>query len=341
MAIRRAGLLIFIIALLYWFFIGWRFQIGVDWNNYLHMYRSASGRPLGELISAAEPAFSALLWLAYVTDGGVILVNVIAAMVFCWGFFAMAKRCVEPFLAIIVATPLVVVVVAMSGIRQAMAMGVLYYLIATWEKRRTLARTMFVLFASLFHFSALFTGVFVALGSRLSPDARIATATSAFAAAVGVYWLFPSRFEFYSEAYVGEGSVTSPGALAHVGLLVIAALVYFAVRRRWHQVLGESELFKYMAVAALLMLPAIYVSSVGASRLSFYLWPLAMYVWSGLPALLRTEGGRYIYRAAVVGASVIIMIIWLQYANSSWAYVPYRNWWWQPEYASLLRRRAF
>ena len=338
MAIRRTGYLLVAIALLFWIMVGWRFHVGVDWNNYHHIYSVAKGQSLGQLIADAEPGFRSLLWLASATGGGLILVNVISALVFCWGFFALAKRCLEPFLAIVVATPLVVVAVAMSGTRQAMAMGIIYYVYATWERRGTLGRTAFVVLASMFHFSALFNAVFVALGSRLTPPARLAVTSFIIATILGVLWFFPDRFEFYSEAYVGEGSVTSPGALAHVVLLAIPAAVYFAVRGRWNQVLGESLLFKYLAMASLMLIPAAYVSSVGASRFSFYLWPVAMYVWSGLPALLRSNASRYLYRMAVVGGSFLILILWLQLANSSWAYLPYRNWWFEPEHSSLYRR---
>lgn len=338
MAVRRPALLLLVIAFLYWFLIGWRFQIGVDWNNYLYIYEAAKNRPFGELVSTSEPAFRAMLWIGSVTGGGVILINAISAFVFCFGFFAMARRCREPFLAICVATPLVAVAVAMSGIRQAMAMGVIYYLFATWEKRGTLARTGFVLLASMFHFSAVFNGIFVALGSRLSPLARIAAAAVVLLATFGTLWIFPDRLQFYSEAYLGEGSVTSPGALAHVFLLVAPALVYFVVRGHWQRVIGESELVRNMAIAALLSLPAVFVTSVGASRFSFYLWPVAMYVWSGLPGLMRSEAARYLYRIAVVAGCALVLILWLEFANSSWAYLPYRNWFWAPDHAPLLRR---
>ena len=338
MAIRRTGYLLAAVAILYWVMVGWRFQIGVDWNNYHYIYSVAKDQSLGELLADNEPGFRALLWFASASGGGLILVNVMSALVFCWGFFALAKRCLEPFLAIVVATPLVVVAVAMSGTRQAMAMGIIYYAIATWDKRGTLGRTVLVVIAGLFHFSAMFNVVFVVLGAKLTPPGRLAATTFVILTMLLVLWLFPDRFEFYSEAYVGEGSVTSPGALAHVILLAIPATVYFAVRGRWNQVLGDSPLLKYLAIASLMLIPAAYVSSVGASRFSFYLWPVAMYVWSGMPALLRSNASRYIYRMAVVGGSLAVLILWLQLANSSWAYVPYRNWWFEREDASLYRR---
>ena len=30
---RRAGFLLFLVALFYWLMIGFRFQVGMDWNN--------------------------------------------------------------------------------------------------------------------------------------------------------------------------------------------------------------------------------------------------------------------------------------------------------------------
>ena len=47
---RRAGVLLLMTALLYWLMIGFRFQVGADWNNYIFIYEARKTYPLSRLI---------------------------------------------------------------------------------------------------------------------------------------------------------------------------------------------------------------------------------------------------------------------------------------------------
>jgi hypothetical protein len=108
--------------------------------------------------------------------------------------------------------------------------------------------------------------------------------------------------------------------------LAAAAATYLLYRKFWIQANGENRLYHHLAIAGLLSLPAVYVSSAGAYRFTLYLWPMAMYVWSGMPGLIKTGTGRMFYRLAIVSLSGALLIGWLTFANSSQAWVPYQNW---------------
>ena len=166
---RRAGFLLLVVGLLYWLMVGFRFQIGMDWNNYIVIYQWKSTYSLAQLLVDREPGYGLLTWIAAQTGGGMVFINAVSGLVFCWGLIAVARRCPEPWIAIAIATPLLVVAVAMSATRQAIAEGIIAYLFATWERRSTLTRIGLVVCASLFHFSALFVLVFVGLASRAPP----------------------------------------------------------------------------------------------------------------------------------------------------------------------------
>src|SRR6476619_6158717 len=128
----RAAMLI--VAVLYAVMIGFRFKVGADWNSYVDIYNQLKGLPVTQLIFRVEPAFKLLVWLAHWSGGGLILINLFAGLVFCWGFFAVAWRTPEPLLAATVGTPLLAITFAMSATRQAIAAGIIFYLYATWDK---------------------------------------------------------------------------------------------------------------------------------------------------------------------------------------------------------------
>ena len=168
---RRFALLL--VALIYFLFVGFRFHVGMDWNNYIDIYESKRSATLPDMIFAREAGYGVLMWVANLTGWGIIFVNAISGLVFCWGFFAVAKQSREPWIAVAIASPLLVVAFAMSATRQALAAGIIFHLMAHWQQRGTIARMLLVIFASLFHFSSIFVMIFVALGARAPGIVRI------------------------------------------------------------------------------------------------------------------------------------------------------------------------
>jgi hypothetical protein len=318
-----------LVFLIYWLMIGFRFEVGMDWLNYLRLYDDAyklgSGVSLATALFRVEPGFALLSWFAAKTGGGLILINAVSALVFCWGLFAFAKRCPEPFLAIAVATPLVVIAMAMNLTRQAMAFGTIAYLFATWEQRGAIARVILVLVASTFHFSVLFVLVFVALSAKTTRLIQYIATAAVVLLIVMISIFAPDAIEAYSRLYV-SGKIQATGALSHVAVLATAALLYVLLRRNWIAVGGHCLLYWNLALAALAALPLIMVSSVGAYRFSLYLWPMAMFVYSGIPAIIDKEEGKLLYRLILVAASAALLLGWLTYANNSSAWQPYQNW---------------
>lgn len=329
-AAKRMGAAGLLLALLYFIMIGWRHDVGVDWNNYARMYRAAQLSDLQSLIQSSEPGFGLILWTATELGGGVTLVNVVSAAFFCVGLFTVASRCREPFLALVVATPFLVVTIAMATTRQAVAIGIIYFAFGTWNNRSLVGRVFLISFAALFHSSAIFNVVFVVLGSRVSLLTRIVVATLAGGILFSVVSLLTSSFDYYVGMYVSGGRVmVAPGAVYHVLPIAIVSIFYLLIRGRWRKVNGDDPLLRHIAIASALMLPATLITSVGASRMSAYFWPATMLILSGLPALIATSSGRLLYRSLTVVAMLLLLWGWLEYATSAPAWLPYRNSLWR------------
>lgn len=321
-------------------FVGLRFHVGKDWNSYLLNYKVISYLPILTIITGPEFGVGLLYWIGRNLGGGFVLVNAISAIVFCVGLFAFAWRTKEPFLALTIACPYLVFVIAMSVTRQAMALGVIFYLFATWERRSTASRTALVLIAALcFHTSALFMLIFVALGTRFSMAARVSAVVAVVVIGLLVTWYLPSRVSHYEESYFGGKAITASGALPHVLLVAIPAAVYLLARRRWAMIYGRDPSLDALAIASVLLVPAVYVSSVAADRMSLYFWPVAMYVGAGWTGFISSPAGRVGYRLLVIAGSFTVALGWFLLANSSWAYIPYKNYLVRPEGESLARPR--
>ena len=339
---RRTGILLLLVALLYWVMIGFRFQVGADWNNYIFIFEQKKVYSLDYLIFDREPGYGALMWLTARLGWNIIFINAVSGLVFCWGMFSVARRCPEPWIAVTIATPLLAVAFAMSGVRQAIAGGIIFYLFATWEQRGTLARAAFVALAMLFHFSAVFVLLFVALASHSQAVVKFAGASAVGLLVLAIIMFAPDSMEAYSRLYVaGEGKMSAPGAIVQVGILSIAGTLYLINRGRWAEWIGESALIRNLSWASLALLPMIPVSSVGAYRFALYLWPMAMYVFSGFPGLMVAATGRAFYRVTLVIASFAMLVGWLQLANNSLPWWPYRNWLLLSEPTALITYKPY
>ena len=334
---KRAGLVLLLVVTVYWVMTGFRYQVGMDWYNYANLYRVEQRIPWDDIPGYREPGFVFLNRIAGVLGGGPILVNAVSALVFTGGLYAIARRCREPLLAIVVATPLLVVGLAMSGIRQAIALGIIFYLFATWENRSTLARFLLVLFASLFHFSATFVLIYVALASRAPLVVRVAAAVVVGIIMAAVVHFAPRSVEAYSRLYIGPMRKGAPGALVQIAPIALAGLVYLIRQRAWVRLHGDDPLVRNLAWSSLVALLVVPISSVGAYRFSLYFWTMAMVVWAGLPSLIESGTGRLFYRLTLVLVSFAMLAGWLLFANNSWAWLPYRSWLLQPPGAPIWR----
>jgi hypothetical protein len=213
----------------------------------------------------------------------------------------------------------------MSGARQTIAIGILLLATASWHRSSLWARVAYVLVASLFHVSAAGFMVLTVRDLKIAGWAKIALG-GVFAIAATYLLMTTEAAKSYTELYVtGEDVVVSGGALMHVMLNGAPALVYFALPARYREILLPNALHRDLAKLAILLIPASFVASTAASRVSLYVFPVSMYLFAALPHALRGQGLRALARYAGAVGFVAVAVLWLAAANNSSAWVPYRN----------------
>ncbi len=306
-------------------FVGLRHKVGMDWNNYLVMVGNARGVSYTQALGVAEPAYATLLWLSGNAGYGVYGANLLSTCVLLAGVFRFARSTPLPWVALVCAMPVLVVVVGMSANRQAAAIGVLCWLVANWESTRLRKRIALVLLASLFHMSAIFFLVFAALGLKMKVAYK-AVVVGVLAVAGLFYLQFSGGAEYYDQAYVsGQNEMTfSSGATQHVLLNGLPALLLL-ISGRFRSTLFPTPVLRQMAWMAIALIPLAIVFSVAAGRMTLYLFPVSMYVFAALPGLFKDASAKAMIRTLVCGAQFGVLWIWLNFANSSLAHVPYSN----------------
>ncbi|MCL4722405.1 MAG: EpsG family protein, partial [Gammaproteobacteria bacterium] len=147
-------------------FVGLRHKVGMDWNNYLYMIQRANMGDVTDALKVAEPAYAFILWVSGQLGLGVYGANLVTSTIFCLGLFRYARSTSSPWMALTVAMPILVIVVAMSANRQAAAIGVILWLMADWDRYSFLRRSAYVMAAAMFHASAVLFLIFTVADAR-------------------------------------------------------------------------------------------------------------------------------------------------------------------------------
>lgn len=308
-------------------FVGLRHHVGMDWNNYLWMIQRANLGTWSDALLVAEPGYASLLYLSGQMGWGIYGAYFIGTIIFAAGLFKYARTTPYPWLALTVAFPYLIVVVAMSGARQTVAIGVLFWLFSGWNKAPIIHRTALVLLATAFHASAIIFLLLVAADLQLRKSLRILI-FAFLTSVVGYGVLTSTSFDFYQRVYGigGDNSlrVESGGAMFHVLLNAGPAALAMMLGYRAKSKILPDKLHLNLAYTALAMVPIAIVLSTAASRFSIYLFPVSMMIISSLPVLFRSTD-KILIKGLMGLFFPLILYVWLGYATNSYAWLNYSN----------------
>ena len=308
--------------------IGLRDQVGGDWGGYLPFLEKMLVLPLDEVLSRDEPGYALLNWLAGSWGGGVYLVNTLCGAIFTYGLLAFCRAQPRPWLALTLAFPYLITVVAMGYTRQGVAIGLEMLGLLALQKDHLLRFLAWIGLAATFHRTVL---VLLLLPvSTLSPSLRFTQLLRLLLLAGAGYGLYASLLaedlNYYQQGYI-ESGYQSQGALIRVVLCLLPALIFLLNRRRF--CLPKPILRIWTLIAALAVLAAIglftVASSTAVDRIALYLIPLQLFVGSRLPDTRLYGIGPATWNQLLVVFSLAVLLVWLLFAAHSRAWLPYRN----------------
>ena len=280
----------------------------------------------GPLIESRDPVWWGLLHA--LGDAGIWYpwLNVLTSAVFFLGLHFFARRQPDPFGFLVLTFPLLIINLPMSGIRQGVAVGLMFFAFCAFVDRRVLRFVMITLAASTIHSSAI---VFLALAPLVK---RRFTASTLMLSAL---LLVPVAFvvlrggvsQVALTRYV-ETDVDAQGAIFRLLLLFCTGAAFFLVLRKpWRQRFpGDYRLAllgSTMMIAVLALLP---VSSVIADRYGYYLIPIQAMILSRIP-YLPVGWYRGIYATTAYGVFVLTFAVWASLSQHfRGCYVEYQTW---------------
>ena len=297
-----------------------------DWFAYEQHFIRFGRMTFDAIIAEGEVGWTFLVLTLNAFGLGMTALTLVTAIIFCAGVFAIARSCQEPMLAIVASTPYLAIAVAMSGMRQAVAMGLVFLVLSAWYRWPLAVKVGVILLASTFHFSAIALLAVVVFESRLTLPQRVLIAL--FIGAVVVFAIAgaDNRLEVYAKNYGAEGEAAdAEGALYHVLLTAVPALAYFVMRNRWNELYGRIpvvDLFAGVGVAALFF---VFLFPTATDRMTLYFAGVALIIQANFPTLWRGRTEQFLVRTAIIALNAVAMLTFLLAGNKAGSFVPYAS----------------
>jgi len=317
------GLLLFLTLL-----IGLRDAVGGDWGNYLPYLQNVADLPLKEVLGMDEAGYAFLNWLATQWGGGVYFVNTICGLIFSYGLIKFCEAQPRPWLALAIAFPYLVVVVAMGYSRQGVAIGFEFLALLALERDHLLRFLAWIAMAAMFHRTSLVLLILPA--SYLTPSLRFSQIFRLGLLAGAGYGLYSALLSedlaYYQQGYL-EAGYDSQGALIRVALCLLPALIFLLYRRRFQLHAAQLRIWTLISVLTVASAIALFTiaSSTAVDRIALYFIPLQLFVGSRLPDTRIFGFSAGAWRQYLVFLSLAVLLVWLIFAVHARYWLPYRN----------------
>ncbi len=300
--------------------VGLRHEIGPDWDNYVAWYKFAQDNDLFTTAFASDPGYMTLNWILAQLDLSIYAVNVLCALVFSLGLFRYCAKEPLPWLALLLATPYFIIVVAMNYTRQSVAIGLFLCSLLACRSGNTWRAIAFLVFATLFHKSVIVFAFILALQNKISlPRLFLIFAGSIF---LGYVMLEP-LFDMILKQYI-EFPMESGGALFRVALNGSFAVLFILFVRKSPSFRSDANLLFSFSLLSIVALLFVDIASTFVDRLSLYLMPLQLSV---LPRLISLHQDNFTKHIAALGVgcfSFFTLWIFMIYSPNAPAFVPYK-----------------
>lgn len=301
--------------------IGLRYQVGADWEVYENLFAFADKASFARVLRFGDPGYQLLNSVIADLGGSIWQVNLVCALIFCWGLLRLVRSQPAPWLAMVVAIPYLVIVVSMGYTRQAVAIGILMAGLAAIHRGASALRfTAYVAVAALFHKTAVFALPLVVFAGHRNLVLNLIVGV---AVSILFYNLFLERsVGLFIRNYIDSG-YSSQGAAIRIALNFVPAMLFLIKQGSFGFQERETRIYRLFSLAALLFPVALAISpsSTAVDRLALYLLPLQVVILNRVPAAYRLPG---VGTALVIGYSAAILFTWLMFAKHSSYWVPYQ-----------------
>lgn len=306
--------------------IGLRHEVGGDWIAYAQSLDALRGLELSEALFLTDPAYALLSWLGSNYFGGIYFVNFFCALFFVFGLYTFSRAQPRPFLALSVAIPFLVVVVAMGYTRQGTAIGIAMLSLLALQKGNVWRFLAWIALAALFHKSALILTPLAFLSPKEVRIKAILASIVLFTILFVLLYNQPQAVDILKRGYI-DAEYDSSGAAIRIAMNALPAAFFLWKRREFRLPNTLVSPWTWLSIIALLFVPLLILSpsSTAVDRVGLYWIPLQIFVFSRMPDVLGRHGRHNsVWVLIILGYYASIQFVWLNFGSHAAYWIPYR-----------------
>jgi len=313
----------------FWFFlvllIGMRYEVGVDWDPYLRYFNYAADLNFWQIFVLDDPGYIAINWLSGQLGLGITGVNLISGAIFASGLVSFSRTLPRPWLALTIAVPFMVIVVAMSLVRQGVALGLVMTGLIWLQRGNYFRYLAWVLFAAAFHKTAII----------MTPFALLITERKRFLQILMVVLIGFIAFISFLQDSIGyfiknylEAGYDSDGAFIRLLMTLVPALILLIFFKSFDFNSFQKKIWVWVSILAVLLFAVLFISpsSAAVDRLAIYFLPLQLVVFASLPDVFsyRFRTRKFGWTIAIILYYASVQFVWLTFATHAGSWIPYR-----------------
>lgn len=305
--------------------VGFRFEVGGDWNNYFRYLLQGSLLDYADLATVDDPGYMALNILSANLGWGMTGVNVMGAALFGMGLVVFLRSLPRPWLGLACAIPYLVIVVAMGYTRQGIALGLVMVGLVSLRRQQYLSFAIWVFLGALFHKSA----VLIIPVAALTAD-RLRLRGIGLVGLIGYIaydGLLAEHADRLVDVYIEQQLTDSQGAFIRLAMNTVPALMFIVFGKKFLMAPSEYRLWRAISLISLAMFAALLTTgfTTALDRMALYFIPLQLVVFAHLPdALGRKNGKNTAIVSGVIAYYAAVLFVWLNFATHSARWVPYK-----------------
>lgn len=302
--------------------IGFRYNIGSDWSRYLQHYEDLKGLTFLEIFDRSEDYGHLIFnWISAKLDLGIYGLNFIYIIIFLIGLIKFCIKEQNPWIAMSVAIPYLVIVVAMGLTKQSVALGFIFLGINYLRDKKFIYFILSIICGALFHNSAIIMLSFLLLDKNIKIKQRFFLLI--FFLIISTIFL-SQNYAAMNEIYI-QRSLKSEGIYGRLILNIIPILIFFYFKEKWKKNFNDYHIWYWFSFVTIISIIFIPISSTLIDRILIYFTPLQLVVYSRLPFLAKNIIQPIHTKLTIFTFYAAVQFIWLYFSNHSNAWLPYKN----------------
>ena len=330
--------LYFLTFLFLTFFVGFRNEIGCDWDGYFENFSSINSKSWNTLFiqNNIKELGNQIYDIGYTLIIKILsykfnfqITILILSIFFTAPLFIFCGHLKRPYLGLTISYPYFIVVVGMGLIRQSIAISFLMLCLIYISNKSFNKFLLFNIFSSLFHFSAIiFSSLLLIFRDSFEKKRLNIFFTLILGSVLILLTFYNYESVFYKIlAYIKPSNFYNEAKSAIViwiiNFLPITLYLTNISKFKFNNFLKKTIIFFFIFEIFLFVL--IFFNTIFAYRFLLYGFPISIYITSFLPDadILKIKDKYITY--SIVFLCFITLSFWLQNANHANCWLPYKN----------------